>query len=283
MYEQLYNDFNNYGDITKIERLPENIDLLFHGSPCQSFSFAGRREGAVEGSGTKSSLMWETVRLVEHSKPKIVIWENVKGVLSKKMKPFFDDYLAKMEELGYTNSYELINAVDCGIPQNRQRIFVASFLNKSDFRDISNYKRRETQDLNKFVDFYSFVGEPHPTYDKTYAEVFKRTEFSLSTFNTDVSSKFSTAERCITGNKTPTMTSKQMGKKNGEFWQYLTNLERFLLSGFTEEDYNKCKTLENGKPRPKSHFLRATGNTIVVQVLECIFEVIYDEFILPKE
>ena len=116
------------GDITKIDisSLPTDIDLITHGSPCQDFSVAGENKGGDKGTGTRSSLMWYTVDIVEHCKPKVVIWENVKNVLSKKHKHNFDGYLEDMDKLGYSNYYQVLNAKDYGIPQNRERIFVVS-------------------------------------------------------------------------------------------------------------------------------------------------------------
>ena len=118
----------NLGDITKIniKSLPIDIDLITHGSPCQDFSVAGKGHGGIEGSGTRSSLMWNTVQIVEHCKPKIVIWENVKNVISKKHKDTFDKYIDKMDSLGYKNYYKVLNAKHYGVPQNRERIFVIS-------------------------------------------------------------------------------------------------------------------------------------------------------------
>lgn len=104
------------------------IDLLMHGSPCQDFSLAGLQKSGDKGSGTRSSLMWETIRIVEKLKPKYVIWENVKNLLSKKHKHNFDAYLQTMEQLGYTNYYQVLNAKDYGIPQNRERVFTISIL-----------------------------------------------------------------------------------------------------------------------------------------------------------
>lgn len=128
----------NLGDITKIdtESLPLDIDLITHGSPCQDFSVAGNGKGGDLGSGTRSSLMWNTVAICEHCKPKYVIWENVKNVLSKKHRHNFDKYLEEMERIGYNNFYQVLNAKDYGVPQNRERIFVVSIrkdLNK-DFK-----------------------------------------------------------------------------------------------------------------------------------------------------
>lgn len=75
-------DTLNLGDITKIniENLPKDIDLISHGSPCQDYSVAGNNEGGDKGSGTRSSLMWNTVEIVRHCGPKYIIWENVKNV-----------------------------------------------------------------------------------------------------------------------------------------------------------------------------------------------------------
>ena len=118
----------NLGDITKIdiESLPLDIDLITHGSPCQDFSVAGNGKGGDLGSGTRSSLMWNTVAICEHCQPKFVIWENVKNVLSKKHRHNFDKYLEEMDRIGYNNFYQILNAKDYGVPQNRERIFVVS-------------------------------------------------------------------------------------------------------------------------------------------------------------
>lgn len=123
----------NLGDITKIDlnKVPD-CDIITHGSPCQSFSVAGKGEGGDKGSGTRSSLMWYTVEIVKHKLPKYVIWENVKGVLSKKHKHNFDQYLNELEKLGYNNYYEVLNSKDYGIPQNRERVYVISIRKDAD-------------------------------------------------------------------------------------------------------------------------------------------------------
>ena len=106
-----------------------DVDLIMHGSPCQDFSLAGKQAGGDKDSGTRSSLMYETIRIVEKLKPKYVIWENVKNLLSTKHKHNFDAYLEKMEKLGYKNYYQVLNAKDYGIPQNRERVFTVSIRN----------------------------------------------------------------------------------------------------------------------------------------------------------
>lgn len=100
-----------------------DVDLIMHGSPCQDFSVAGLNKGGDKGSGTRSSLMYETLRIVEKVKPKYVIWENVKNLLSKKHRHNFDAYLDAMDKLGYYSQYQVLNAKDFGVPQNRESIY----------------------------------------------------------------------------------------------------------------------------------------------------------------
>lgn len=112
-------------DITKWDK-DIACDLIMHGSPCQDFSVAGLGKGGDKGSGTRSSLMYETLRIVEKLKPKYVIWENVKNLLSKKHRHNFDAYLKAMQSLDYVNYYQVLNAKDYGVPQNRERVFTVS-------------------------------------------------------------------------------------------------------------------------------------------------------------
>lgn len=103
-------------------------DIIMHGSPCQDFSIAGNGKGGDENSGTRSSLMYETLRIVSKVKPKIVVWENVKNVLSPKHRHNFDNYLQRMSDMGYVNYYQVLNAKDYNVPQNRERVFTISIL-----------------------------------------------------------------------------------------------------------------------------------------------------------
>ena len=126
-------------------------DILIHGSPCQDVSIAGLKKGNDENSGTRSSLMWETVNIIKQMgewKPKYVIWENVVGVLHKKMSRNFVKYLNEMENLGYTNSYKILDARDFGLPQARKRVFTVSTLGSVpfEFDDLITYKMKNIND-----------------------------------------------------------------------------------------------------------------------------------------
>lgn len=118
----------NLGDISKIkvEDIPKH-DLFTYSFPCTDISVAGKQEGIIKGQ-TRSGLLYECERIIEHCKPKYLLMENVKNLVGKKFKKQFDEWLDYLEGLGYTNYWEILNAKDYGIPQNRERVFVVSIL-----------------------------------------------------------------------------------------------------------------------------------------------------------
>ena len=131
-YRAIHDDYvtPNMGDIKEITHLPP-CDLLTYGFPCQDISIAGYGKGIKEG--TRSGLLLEVERLLDLSKvigrlPKVLMLENVKALVQKKHKADFDRWLKYLEWLGYTNYWQVLNAKDYGIPQNRERVFVVSIL-----------------------------------------------------------------------------------------------------------------------------------------------------------
>lgn len=123
------------------------VDLIMHGSPCQDFSLAGRQAGGDEGSGTRSSLLYETLRIVEKTHPEIVIWENVKNLISKKHRHNWETYVDRMTQMGYESATQVLNAKDYGVPQNRERVFTVSIKIGSDL--VSGYIRPTPRPLEK--------------------------------------------------------------------------------------------------------------------------------------
>lgn len=117
----------NLGDVSKIEELPE-ADVWFLSFPCQSISVAGKLHGMNPDSGTRSSLVWQTIRLLNKAKetntlPKYMMLENVKNLVGKKFINNFNTLNLLIEEFGYNVYWKVINAKDTGIPQNRERVF----------------------------------------------------------------------------------------------------------------------------------------------------------------
>lgn len=131
-------------DITKWSK-DIKADLIMHGSPCQDFSVAGKNAGGDEGSGTRSSLLYETLRIVEKVQPDIVIWENVKNLLSKRHKHNHEAYIQRMSDMGYDSATQILNAKDYGIPQNRERVFTLSI--KRGSKLVKSYTRPQPRPL----------------------------------------------------------------------------------------------------------------------------------------
>lgn len=117
----------NLGDMTKInwEEVPP-IDMLFYSTPCQSISQAGLQHGFVEGSGTRSSIIWNVRDALRILKPKYACLENVAAMVSSKFLPMFNLWQSELTKLGYSNFSQILNAKKYGVPQNRERIFLWS-------------------------------------------------------------------------------------------------------------------------------------------------------------
>ena len=120
----------NLGDITKVneKELPKDIDLITYGFPCQDISLAGKQKGLFneDGTQTRSGLFFEALRIIEETQPRVAIAENVKNLTSKKFSKQFKIVLDSLEQAGYNNYWQVLNAKDYGIPQNRERVFVVS-------------------------------------------------------------------------------------------------------------------------------------------------------------
>lgn len=135
-YEALHGPTHNFGDISGIPKLPE-ADLWTYSFPCQDLSVAGKQAGL---QGQRSGLLYEVERLLTTSpKPKYLLMENVKNLVGKNHRADFEDWIARLEELGYANFWQVLNAKDYGIPQNRERVFMISILGGG------NYTFPETQ------------------------------------------------------------------------------------------------------------------------------------------
>ena len=120
----------NLGDITKVDwsdYADKGIDIIVGGSPCQSFSVAGRREGLAGASG----LMFEYLRAVQEVMPRWVVWENVPGALSSEDGAAFGQLLGELDALGYGLAWRVLDAQFFGVAQRRQRLFVVGSLGEA--------------------------------------------------------------------------------------------------------------------------------------------------------
>lgn len=120
----------NLCDVTTLDiwDVEEPVDLITYGFPCQDISVAGRQKGFTDDDGnrTRSGLFFEALRIIDEHRPKFAIAENVKALTSKKFAEEFKIVLESLEEIGYRNYWQVLNAKDYGIPQNRERVFIIS-------------------------------------------------------------------------------------------------------------------------------------------------------------
>lgn len=108
-----------------------DFDLFTYSFPCQDISIGGYQKGFSEGSGSRSSLLWECEKAIEIKRPKYLLMENVKMLVSKKFISDFKKWQDRLESIGYSNFYKVLNAKDYGIPQDRERVFMVSILDSS--------------------------------------------------------------------------------------------------------------------------------------------------------
>ena len=126
IYQNNFPDHKNYGDITKIEpaAIPD-FDLFCGGFPCQAFSIAGKRRGFEDTRGT---LFFEIARILKVKRPRLLLLENVKGLLSHDEGRTFKTILSALDELGYELQWQVLNSKNFGVPQNRERVFIVGNL-----------------------------------------------------------------------------------------------------------------------------------------------------------
>lgn len=159
VYNANYGEFP-YGDITKIpmEYIPKH-DVLTAGFPCQPFSISGKMKGFEDTRGT---LIYNVFKIVEAKNPKVVFLENVKHLLYHDKGRTLSVILKGLEDLGYKTSFELLNASDFGVPQNRERIIIIGHKrNKFDFSKLEKKKAPALRDiLDKNPSNFDYLNEP---------------------------------------------------------------------------------------------------------------------------
>ena len=130
LYSKNFPKVKSYGDITKInpEDLPD-FDLFTGGFPCQPFSQVGLGKGEQDTRGT---LFHNILEICKIKRPKHILLENVKGLLTKRHEKTLNTIIENLQELGYEVTYKLLNSKDYGIPQNRERVWIYAYYGKLD-------------------------------------------------------------------------------------------------------------------------------------------------------
>lgn len=268
----------NLGDITKIDetKLPKDIDLITYGFPCQDISIAGKQKGFATTDGkTRSGLFFDALRIIQTTKPRIAIAENVKNLTSKRFKNEFEIVLKSLEDAGYNNYWQVLNAKDFGIPQNRERVFIISIR-----KDIDNYtfKFPEKMPLKfKLKDFLENQIEDS-FYIKNYSSFSLINEYCGMLSGGAFEKLFDISKRAYSIEYiAPTIHTRQDGNTGTKIFIYengllkirkLTPTECFRLMGFS----GKYVEILRENKISTSQIYKMAGNSIVVNVLVEIFK-----------
>lgn len=297
-YNAIYDENHEPMSVTDY-RTTKFYHILAHGSPCQTFSKEGSKTGGDEGSGTKSSLMWETVRIIKECKPKIVLWENVENVLSKVHRHNFDKYVDTLGSLGYSTSFKVCAGDEHGgVPQRRKRIIVVSVLNETTI-DFDTINWPKMQPLKEFVEISSSVVESFDLKVNTKAGV--QTIKTPAVINLAIPNSKNRRGRAVEGGTiVPTLlTSNQMylvesKVSTSNICDEIKNESKYLetetlgidpsklnarklhpkevyrLMGFDDTDYQKSKTVSS-----LNQLEAQAGDSIIVPILERVFEQLF--------
>jgi DNA (cytosine-5)-methyltransferase 1 len=270
-YNAMFNENFEVQDITTWNK-DIDVDFIMHGSPCQDFSVAGKQAGGDLGSGTRSSLMYETIRIVGKLRPKYVMWENVKNILSKKHKHNFDAYIETMNILGYNSYYQVLNAKDYGIPQNRKRVYTISI--RKDI-DKGNFIFPEKQELKiRLKDVLEDNVEEKYYLSKEVASKYVQSkENNTNVIGNLVMDKWQDSMKRIYDIEkySPAINTMQGGNLepkiiiNGRIRKLIPK-ECWRLMGFDDIDFEKA-----AKVNSNTQLYKQAGNSIVVNVLMAIF------------
>jgi len=273
----------NLKDVTKIDtsRLSD-IDLITYGFPCQDISLVGKKKGFEDekGNRTRSGLFFEALRIIEDTKPKVAIAENVKALTSKRYTKEFNTVLESLKNAGYNSYYQILDAKDHGIPQHRERVFIVSIR-----KDIDTYEFIFPPQFEQVATLFDFleddVDEKYYLSDKMMNYITSNnskyiTSDTKSIINKTIASTITTREgntRCDTSNyicsDLPADANIKFLKVKNDTMRIrkLTPKECFRLMGFDDKDIDVL--VEN--KISNTQLYKMAGNSIVVNVLEDLF------------
>lgn len=153
-YLSNFDDNNLKGDITKIsEKDIPNHDLLVAGFPCQAFSIAGRQKGFADTRGT---LFFDVARILKEKQPKYFLLENVKNLVAHDGGETFKTIIKTLNEVGYTIDFTIINSLEAGLPQNRERTYIVGIRNGLAIDKVTDKRSKKIDDLKSTFEYNGF-------------------------------------------------------------------------------------------------------------------------------
>lgn len=264
----------NFGSILEIngKDLPP-FDLLVYSFPCQDLSIGGNHEGMKKGSGTRSGLLWEIERILlelneKNALPEFLVMENVTNITNKRHIDDLNQWLNFLESLGYANDDCMkLNALSFGIPQNRDRAFIVSHLGEK----LNTPSKLKIEKKPYKISDYIKTDYSNPIYKAEADEAqLRKTPFREKMWKINGKEiNEDTILQTITCNMDRAHCAGMFLYNGalGDSYRRPTIREAFLLMGFTNEEYEKTKSL-NYSYRKMNKLI---GNSIVIDVLQEVF------------
>ena len=285
----------NLGSISEISLcdMKDKVDLLIYSFPCQDLSTGGKTQGMTQGSGTRSSLIWEIKRILLDLKkrdrlPTYLLMENVRAIFSEKNKRDLALWKSFLESLGYKQSKDMIlDARSFGIPQDRQRAFILSTRKEKPI-DVSSLLEKTPDSCPPVDDFlhYRYIETEEPYLSEANEAQLNRTPSREEMWDINELVSWDKKRKkpkytrdyayTITCNMDRSNTSGLLQYKgsHGDSYRRLSIREAFRRMGFKDVDYENVKKLGLSYRQMN----KLNGNSIVINVLEGIFELIFEDF-----
>lgn len=295
-YNAIHGEVVNYGGIGSFEALPPNIDIATWSFPCQSISLAGRLDGMNEGTQSNYGYEFLDTVLRTKDKPKVLIMENVKNLLSD---TFLDDFLEiqrRLENMGYTNYTQVLSGIDYGVPQMRERVFVISILGEYSYNFPAPIKLTKSLHdfLNDDYDKKHLLSENMLrvfTDPSVHKGGFIRSEqFRVHDNNDKIAYTITTraggratdnfilventtkedVENIVNLRRKGLIDLSETNLKDTLKIRKLSPLETFRLMGISDEDFYKAQSVVSD-----TQLFKQAGNAIIVDVLYYIFKELF--------
>lgn len=260
IYQRHFPNHKNYGDITKInaEELPD-FDLLVGGFPCQAFSIAGKRGGFEDTRGT---LFFDLARILRDKKPRLFVFENVKGLLSHDQGNTFKTIIKTLDELGYDTQWQVLNSKNFGVPQNRERVFIVGHLRGTSRPEVFPIIGQSEEDTRRTGQEVAY------TIDANYA---KGTN-TITKGRRQIVSPHNRRTEFKTSDISGTLTSHYRGSPDGDGRPGV--LEDMKIRRLTPIECERLQGFPDGWTEGVSDTQRykCCGNAVTVNVVQAIME-----------
>lgn len=261
-------------DITIFHTLPKNIDILTYSFPCQDISQQGLQKGL---NNTRSGLLYEIEKILKNNLdrlPKVLVLENVKALLSQKFKNEFLKWIKILESFGYKSEYKIINSIDYGSSQNRERVFCVSWLEHNKTFKFPKFLERKSN-LSKILKNFSEKDDCSYLLEKYKFAPMNKNNNIIKTKLENYTKFNSEAYIYSPLGFGPTLTASGANSRLKFYFEeknklyYINAQQAFQYMGFTIDDYEKIK---NSNLLSNSKMIYLCGNSISVEVLENIFK-----------